>query len=164
MLRFESKNHSGENRKAVLGSGIIAKAVLCQLPQTGTQSADGGYRYTVIVVFRKSTRLEFYWVFRAKSLNSSRRSWKLQGYYPRDFAFAQKPYRDFGSFVHYHAEGQRLRVLTERRTHKHLLSQLLVKTAHDSILANWEPQNPHMIVTDRCRRIAQRARSSRMVW
>ena len=160
MLRLEGKNHSGENRKAVLGSGIIAKAVLCRVPETDTQRADGGYRYTVIVVFRKSTRLEFYWVFRAKSINSSRRSWKLVGFHQRDF----QPYRDFGSFVSCYAKWQGLSVLTERRTHRHLLSQLLVKTVHDSVLANWEAQNPHMIVTDRCRRTAQRARSSRLLW
>lgn len=162
MLRFEGKNHMGENKKAVLGSGVVAKATLCRLDGQPRQAGGFQYniRYTVIVVFRMSTRLEFYWVFGASSINSSRRSWKQIGYFERD----NQPYKDFGSFVRHYANLHGLSILFERRLHKKLLSNLLVTTTHDSILANWEPQSPRSIVTDRCRRSLQRARSGRLAW
>lgn len=150
--RFEPKNRSGENKKAVIASPIIAKAITRK---------PGGEVY-MLVVFQKSTRLEFYWVFRAKSPRSSRRSWKFVAFYSRDFPFDVKPYRDFGSFVEHFCAHNSADVLSQKVMHKKRLSGLLVKAEHDSILANWEPQNSRAIVTDLCRRRAQRARNSRM--
>lgn len=151
--RFERKNHSGENRKAVFGSPIIAKAILTN---------ERGETF-ILAVFQKSTRLEFYWVFRAKSQRASRRSWRPVTHYPRDFPFARKHYNDFGSFVEYYVILPGLTVLSQRVMHKRRLSALLIKTEHESILGDWTPQDPRTVQTDLCRVRAQRARS-RYAW
>src|SRR6185436_6123995 len=108
MLRnFGKKDHSKENRQAMLKSPIIAKAII--------RLSNGTYE--IITVFQKSTRLEFYWIFKAKSPRSGRRSWKYAGHEARDFPFSTKPYFDFGSFVTYHARQRSAQVLTLRMPH-----------------------------------------------
>lgn len=147
-------NHSGENQKAVIASPIVAKAVAWNEKK----------QCQIIVVFQMSTRLEFYWVFRARSPRSARRSWKIAGFYPRDFPFEQKPYRDFGSFVAYYARLHGLNVVTERMPHKRRLSRLLTKAEHESVYGNWQPQDPNRMKVDMCARQAKHARSRSLVW
>lgn len=149
---FEPKNHSGENRKAVFGSPILAKAVC--------RNAKG---VQIIVVFQKSTRQEFYWVFRAKSPRSARRSWKYVNHFTRDFAY-RPPYFDFGSFVAYHALMNRLDIVSQRIMYKKRISSLLAKTEHDSIFGDWQPQDPGRMTTDMSRRRAQHSRERRFPW
>jgi hypothetical protein len=152
--RFERKSHAGDNRKAVLSSAIIAKAVL---------RSAGGETF-ILAVFQKSTAQEFYWVFRARSPRSSRRSWKYVDHYMRNFSFVRPPYVDFGSLVAYHALTHKLTVVSQKVTRKRQLGSLLSRTAHESIYSDWTPQNPGLIVTDRCRARAQRARAGRLSW
>lgn len=147
-------NYMGENRKAVIGSAVIAKAALL-----GTDR-----KCKIVVVFQSSTRQEFYWVFHARSPRAPRRSWKLASYHPRDFAFDTKPYWDFGSFVEYYAGMFCLSVQSQKVMHKKRLSSLLNKTEHESIMGNWTLQDPKRIVTDRCRERAMNARSRRWAW
>lgn len=147
-------NHAVGNRKAVFGSPILAKAVL--------KNSRGEIQ--IIAVFQKSTRQEFYWVFRAPSARSSRRSWKYVDHYARDFFAGRAPYFDFGSLVAYHGVMRNLAVLSQRIPHKKKLSGILVKTEHDSIYGNWTPQNPLNMKTDLCRRRAAHARDRRLAW
>ena len=146
------KDHSKENRQAVIGSKVVAKAV-CRL-------ANGTHE--IIVVFASSTRQEFYWIFKAKSPRSAKRSWKYAGYAQRDYSFSQKPYHDFQSFVEYQARRDGAQVISIRVPHKRSLSGLLKQTAHESIFANWAPQNPTTIRTDKMQRRALNAR--RLAW
>lgn len=136
---LDRKDHSKENRQTVVGSKIVAKATL-RLP-------NGSHE--IVTVFAQSPRLEFYWVFKARSPRSGRRSWKYAGHYPRDVGFGdQAAYRDFGSFVQHYARTRGAEVLRLRLPHKRWLASLLAKTAHDSIYANWTPQDRTMIRTD----------------
>ncbi len=123
-------NRSELNKQAVINSAVIAKA---------TVKVDG--RTHFIVVFQKSTRHEFYWIFQAKSARSARRSWKYANHYGRDFNMAYKPYTDFGSFVaHYaqikHGEVQSVRLHQPRR-----MATLLTKTEFESIHSDWSPRD-----------------------
>lgn len=123
-------NRSEQNKQTVISSAIMAKA---------TVKVNG--RTHIIVVFQKSTRHEFYWIFQAKSARSARRSWKYANHYGRDFNLAYKPYTDFGSFVaHYaqikHGEVQSVRLHQPRR-----VAALLAKTEQESIHADWTPRD-----------------------
>jgi hypothetical protein len=151
---FEHATHPGENKKAVIGSPIIAKAILT--------NPDG--KCKIVVVFQNSTRQEFYWVFHARSPRSPRRSWKIASYHPRDFAFKQKAYWDFSSFVSYYSSFYCLKVSSEKVFHKKRLSTLKSKTEHESILADWKPQDPKSVCQDRCRERALRLRTRRWAW
>jgi hypothetical protein len=143
-----SKDHSKENRNTVIGSQVVAKAVT-RLPSGSVE---------IIVVFARSTRLEFYWVFRARSPRSARRSWKFVGYEKRDFPFGQKPYNGFVSFVEYHARVRGAQIVSLRIPHKRSMNGLLKQTAHESIFGNWTVQDPNTIRTDKLQRRALNAR------
>lgn len=150
---FKIGTHVGENKKIVIGSPILCKAVLTR----GTGDA------TIVVVFGKSTRLEFFWVFRARSSRSSRRSWKFVNHYPRNFS-TNDPYSDFGSFVAWLAKSSSLTVISQRVMHKKKLSALFVKAEHESVFGNWTPLDPRRPLTqDLCRRRLMRARNGRWV-
>jgi hypothetical protein len=136
--RFDRKDHSKENRQAVLKSPIVAKAVI--------RLANGNHE--IITVFSNSTRLEFYWIFKAKSPRSGRRSWKYAGHEARDFAFSTKPYHDFGSFVTHYARSKAAVVVSLRVPHKRRLASLLGKAAHESIYGDWTVQDPALIKKD----------------
>jgi hypothetical protein len=144
----QNQSTSTENRKAVIGSKVVAKAV--------TRLANGGYE--IIVVFASSTRQEFYWIFKAKSARSARRSWKYTRHHQRDYSFANKPYRDFSSFVSWCARSMAAEIVSVRIPHKRWLDNLLVKTAHESIYGTWIPQDPAKIKTVRIQRRAHNAR------
>jgi len=122
--------NSNRNKQTVLSSAIVAKAVV--------RKENG--RINLIVVFQQSTRHEFYWVFQAKSARSARKSWKFVCAYGRDFNTAEKPYRDFGSFVDYYARTQHAEVRTVRLHQTRRLAALLTKTAFESIHSDWTPR------------------------
>jgi hypothetical protein len=147
-------NHVGENKRAVQTSPILAKAVLRH--ESGETC--------IVVVFGRSTRLEFFWVFRSRSARSSRRSWRFANHFPRNFSTSD-PYCDFGSFVQWYARSQNLTVISQRVSHKKRVSALLVKTEHESVFGNWAPLDPRRPVTqDLCRRRLVNARSRRYSW
>ncbi len=117
------------NKQEVLSSAIVAKAVIKR-----------NDRYEIIVVFQKSTRHEFYWVFGAKSPRSARRSWKWAGgYYARDFNSAVKPYSDFGPFVEHYARLHQGEVCSVRVPQARRLAALLVRTENETIHSDWSP-------------------------
>ena len=117
-----------KNKQEVLKSPIVAKAVIKR-----------NNSYEVIVVFQKSTRHEFYWIFRAKSQRSPRRSWKFTGqYFGRDFNTVG-PYKDFGSFVEYYARTHSWTVLNVRMPQARRLAALLVRTEQETIHSDWTP-------------------------
>jgi hypothetical protein len=152
---FTTKNHAGDNKKAVFGSPIIAKAVI--------RLASGEYQ--TIVVFQKSTRLEFYWVFRAKSPRQSRRAWKYLTPFARDLNVSTKPYFDFQSFVKGYARTMNAEIVSLRVPHKRTMASLLTRTEHESIYSDWTPQNPlHSMSQELCRRRAQRSRDRQLAW
>jgi hypothetical protein len=122
-------NKSEQNRKAVIGSAIVAKA---------TVKRNG--RINLIVVFQQSTRHEFYWVFQAKSARSARRSWKFMGIRGRDFNTDFKAYTDFQSFVAHYSKINHAEVLSVRVLHVRRMATLLAKTAHETIHADWTPR------------------------
>lgn len=122
-------NRSDQNRKAVLGSAIVAKA---------TVKRNG--RINFIVVFQQSTRHEFYWVFQAKSARSARRSWRFMGYSGRDFNTDFKAYTDFQSFVAHYAKIHQAEVLSVRVLHVRRLATVLAKTEHETIHSDWTPR------------------------
>lgn len=117
---------SERNRKAVLGSAILAKA---------TVKRNG--RINHIVVFQQSTRHEFYWVFQAKSARSARRSWRYMAHSGRDFNSDYKAYTDFQSFVAHYAKIHQTEVLHVRVYHVRRLASVLAKTEHETIHADW---------------------------
>jgi hypothetical protein len=122
--------NSNRNKHAVISSAIVAKAVV--------QREDG--RINLLVVFQESTTHEFYWVFQAKSARSARKSWRYVSQYGRDFNTAEKPYRDFGSFVAHYARLNHAEVRTLRVQHVRRLATLLAKTTHESIHSDWSPR------------------------
>jgi len=124
-------NNSDKNKQTVISSAILAKA---------TVRRENGRIY-LIVVFQHSTRHEFYWVFQAKSARSPRRSWRYVWHYGRDFNMGEKPYRDFGSFVDHYARINHAQVLAVRVHHTRRLATVLTKTDHESIHADWTPQD-----------------------
>jgi hypothetical protein len=125
---FENSN---KNKKAVITSAIVAKAAV--------RLEDG--RINFIVVFQQSTRHEFYWVFQAKNARSARKAWKYLNHYGRDFNLAEKPYRDLGSFAAHYARLKHGEVQTVRVLHSRRMATLLAKTEHESIHADWTPQD-----------------------
>lgn len=153
MFTSFQRNYSHENRKAVLASPIMAKAVL--------RNEKGDTK--IVVVFKLSTRIEFYWVFRARSPRSARRSWRFDLHHPRDVAGGLH-YRDFPSFVAHLARLEKMQVVSIRIPHKRKLSALMQKTEHESIFGNWQPQDPTKMMTDLVRRRSERARSRRWAW
>lgn len=122
--------NSSNNHKSVLTSAIVAKSAVVR---------ENG-KVNIIVVFQKSTRHEFYWVFRAKNARSARKSWKFEGYYNRDFNSDAKPYRDFGSFVAYYAGRNQCKVLNVRVLHVRRMAALRTKTDFESIHSDWQPR------------------------
>lgn len=122
--------NSSNNHKAVLTSAIVAKSAVVR---------ENG-KVNIIVVFQKSTKHEFYWVFRAKNARSARKSWKFEGYYNRDFNSDAKPYRDFGSFVDYYSRRNQAKVLNVRVLHVRRVAALLTKTDFESIHSEWTPR------------------------
>jgi hypothetical protein len=119
-----------QNKQEVLKSPIVAKAVIKR-----------NDHFEIIVVFEKSTRHEFYWIFRVKSPRSARRSWKFSNYYARDFnSSASAPYSDFGSFVGYYASRNAGQVISERMHYARRLAMLLVRTGNETIHADWTPR------------------------
>lgn len=153
MFKNFQRNYSHENRKAVIASPILAKAAL--------RNDRGGTK--IVVVFKLSTRQEFYWVFRARTPRSARRSWRFDLHHPRDLAGGMH-YRDFPSFVAYLARLEKMEVVSVRIPHKRKLSALMNKTEHESIFGNWQPQDTAKITTDMVRRRSERARSRRWAW
>jgi len=123
--------NSDKNKNTVIKSVIVAKAAV--------KREDG--RINFIVVFQQSTRHEFYWVFAAKNTRTARKAWKYIGHYGRDFNAADKPYRDLGSFAAYYARTKHAEVLTVRVLHSRRMATLLAKTEHESIHADWTPQD-----------------------
>ncbi len=121
--------NSQKNRQAVITSAIVAKAIV--------KRGDG--RINIVVVFQKSTRHEFYWVFQAKSARSARRSWKYVCHFGRDFNTDHKAYTDFQSFTAHYASGKH-EVLTVRVHHVRRMAALLAKTDHESIHSDWTPR------------------------
>lgn len=123
-------SNSDKNKQTVISSAIVAKAML---------KVNG--RTHIIVVFQKSTRHEFYWIFQAKSARSARRSWKYASHYGRDFNTDWKAYTDFGTFVAHYARIKHAEVLTVRLHHARRMAALLAKTEYESIHADWTPQD-----------------------
>ena len=144
---FGTKHHSQDNQHAVTTSAILAKAV--------TRLPNG--RYEVITVFGKSTRLEYYWVFQARSPRSPMRTWKLMGYFMRE----NHTYTDFGTFVAQRAQLHGAEVLTVRMPQKRRLTTLTVKTEHDSIYADWSPRDDVILIQDRLRRKGQNSQRAK---
>lgn len=117
------------NQKAVLSSAIVAKATVL----------NNG-RINILVAFQLSTRIEFYWVFQAKSARTPRRAWKYLCTFGRDSGMANfKPYADFGSFVEHYAKSKKAEVLNVRVLHSRRMATMLAKTHHESISSNWQP-------------------------
>lgn len=98
-------------------------------------------RIEFLVVFQESTRHEFYWIFSGKRQRSPRRSWRYVGMQGRDFNTDHKPYCDFGSFVDHYARLHQAQVLTVRVYHARRLASMLTKTQHETIHADWTPQD-----------------------
>ena len=121
--------NSNRNRAAVLASPILAKATI---------RTDG--KVFIIVVFAQSTKHEFYWIFRAKSARSARKTWKFVCFNGRDFNFDYKPYVDFETFAAYYARTRQGEVSVLRLHKVGKLAALLAKTAHESIHSDWTPQ------------------------
>ena len=122
--------NSNRNKQDVLSSAIVAKAVV--------KREDG--RINLIVVFQKSTRQEFYWVFQARSARSARKSWRNIGYFSREISTTEKPYSDLGSFVAHYTRLKHAEMLTVRVQHVRRLASLLATTAHESIHSDWTPR------------------------
>lgn len=133
-----------ENKKEILNSPILAKAIL-----------QKGNMIEIIVVYEGSTRHEFYWVFRARAKRSSRKSWKLAGYYGRDNA--PQAYRDFRSFVEYYKDRQiqDTRILSIRIKAK-LISGILAKTKHETYISDWSIQDLENATFDRMKKEGKR--------
>jgi len=129
--------NSERNKHAVLSSAIVAKAVV----QLNADALRG--RINIIVVFQKSTRHEFYWVFQARSARSARKSWKYVCHYGRDFNMAN----DFGSFAAYYAAIKHAEVRTVRVLHVRRLAALLTKTEFESIHSDWTPRDEVKLVS-----------------
>jgi len=117
-----------QNRQVVISSALVARAAV--------QRADG--RVEHIVVFQKSTKLEFYWVFASKSENSPRRAWRYATHFRRDHSFQPKPYDDFGSFVEYYARIKAAKVLYVRMHQPRRLAALLQQTQRETINQDWD--------------------------
>lgn len=121
--------NSEQNKSAVLGSKILAKSVI--------RRADG--KVQILVVFQKSTYHEFYWVFRAKSARSARRSWRYVSHYRRD-CMGLVAYTDFQTFVAYHVSRSQAALLSVRVLQRRRLAALLEKVEHESIHTDWTPR------------------------
>jgi hypothetical protein len=128
-MAISTIENSTRNRAAVLASPVLAKATI---------RSDG--KVYIIVVFARSTKHEFYWIFRARSARSARKTWKFVCFNGRDFNLDYKPYTDFETFVAYYARIHQGEVSVLRLHQKRILAALLAKTAHESIHSDWTPQ------------------------
>lgn len=140
-------NVSEKNKQSVLASAIVAKA---------TVRRENG-RTEIIVVFQESTIYEFYWVFSARGPRSARKSWKYTCHYGRDFNLADKPYRDFGTFVAHYAGIKHAQVLNVRVLHARRMASLLTKTAHGTIHADWTPQDKSKLTAANFQKVQKKA-------
>lgn len=122
---------SEHNKKAVLGSVVVAKAMV--------RRADK--RIEHIVVFQESTEFEFYWIFAADNENTPRRAWKYASHWRRAFGMDSKTPNDFGAFVAHYARTKQGQVLDVRVFHPKRMAALLTKTNHSTIHADWAPQD-----------------------
>ncbi len=145
---FAKQNRYQTNTKAVTSSPIVAKAVI--------KRSNG--RYEIIVVFQKSTRQEFYWIFQAKSPRTPQRAWKHAGYAARDLICNDKAYQDFGTFVANRALVNGATVLSTRLLQKRLLAHLRTKTEHESIYGDWSDRAGVLMSQDNVRRRMQNGR------
>jgi hypothetical protein len=153
--------NSDKNRHAVLSSAIVAKAVV----RLDAEALRG--RINIIVVFQKSTRHEFYWVFQARSARSARKSWRYAGVYGHDFNMGVKPYSDFGSFTAYFATIKHAEVRTVRVLHVKRLATMLAKTEYESIHSDWTPQidiTDPRLVRNQNRRLANHIKGRVIDW
>ncbi|HJS17303.1 MAG TPA: hypothetical protein VJ785_01045 [Anaerolineales bacterium] len=147
---FQARNFQHDNQKAVIGSARMAKAI--------TQLPNG--RYEIIMVFAKSTRLEFYWIFQARTPRSPIRTWKFMGTAVRDLP---QYYSDFGSFVTHCARLRGATVLSVRMPRKRRLAVLQRGTEHESIYSDWNPQEQSSS-TDRLRQKSINGRRGKLLW
>lgn len=127
---YQKPTHTAQNEKVVTGSAIVAKATI--------QRTNG--RIETIVVFQESTRHEFYWIYATKSKRTPRRAWKYAGIRGRDTNVG-KSFADFGEFVASYARINQAQVLQVRVLHSKRMASLLGKTNHESIHADWTPQD-----------------------
>jgi hypothetical protein len=127
---FQKPTHTKENEKVVTGSAIVAKATV--------KRSNG--RIETIVVYQESTRHEFYWIYATKSTRTPRRAWKYAGTRGRDTNVGQG-FADFGTFVATYARINQAQVLQVRVLHIRRMASLLGKTNHESIHADWTPQD-----------------------
>lgn len=146
---FDKQQHSSNNQQSVIHSPVLAKAI-----------TKRGNRYEIIVVFSKSTRLEFFWIFQARSPRSPQRSWKVVGYSMRD----NPTYSDFGSFVSRRALLNGAEILATRMPQRRRLAALLQKCEHESIYSDWSPRDDVILIQDRLRRKVQNNRRGKLAW
>lgn len=153
MLDSKRIQTAKDNKQMVISSAIVAKAAV---------RLENG-RIHILVAFQKSTRLEFYWAYQASSARTPRRAWKQANTYGRDSGMASfKPYSDFGSFVRHYAQIKHAEVLSVRVLHSRRMAALLTKTDHDTIQADWTPQdiNAEIRVTRQNKRFRAKLRGA----
>jgi len=153
MLDSKRIQTTKDNKQMVISSAIVAKAAV---------RLENG-RIHILVAFQKSTRLEFYWAYQASNARTPRRAWKQTCTYGRDSGMASfKPYSDFGSFVRHYAQIKHAEVLSVRVLHSRRMAALLTKTDHDTIQADWTPQdiNAEIRVTRQNKRFRAKMRGA----
>lgn len=117
---MQQPHNSAQAQSDVIASAILAKAVIRTEKRT-----------VIVVVFEKSTRLEFYWLFTAKSPKSPRRSWKPLGSNWRE----NYHWQDFGSFVKHYALLNAGAVLFQRVIKRKALKSMLTAKLLDTYRA-----------------------------
>ena len=118
-----------DNKAVVIGSPVLGKAVI----------QEKG-KFEIILVFQKSTRHEFYWVFSAESVTAPRRAWKFVNYYGLDAT--RKYHSDFGSFVRYYADLKAgSRIVSINVFHPARMAAILVSPQQETVVGNWEAQD-----------------------
>jgi hypothetical protein len=130
------------NQAAVIGSKILAKSIL-----------DCGDHYQIIVVFELSTRMEFYWIFKARSARSARRNWRFVGFQPRK--------ESFEAFTCIYGRLHDGATLRQKIAHKRAFKAISIKPVHNSIFAAWDT-TPGIQTFDLIRKKFENGRKGRM--